>query len=191
MHKYPFWCYFGNTILFSFIIYLVQNIEKEILMDIFTLSFWGISIVLTGVSLVKSKEKTFEAMKKSKKMMGNMIGEIIGIIFIIGLVLTFIPPESIKSVLGSENTVMATIVAAIAGSVTLIPAFVAFPLIGSFIDVGASIIPAVAFLTTLTMVGVVTFPLEKKEFGLKFALLRNIFSFIAALLIATVMGVLL
>lgn len=25
-------------------------------MDIFTLSFWGISLVLTGVSLVKSKE---------------------------------------------------------------------------------------------------------------------------------------
>ncbi|PKM58189.1 MAG: permease [Firmicutes bacterium HGW-Firmicutes-3] len=160
-------------------------------MDIFTLSFWGISIVLVGASFVKSKEKTFEAMKKSKKMMGSMLGEIVGIIFIIGIVLTFIPPESIKSVLGSENTVMATFVAAIAGSVTLIPAFVAFPLIGSFIDVGASIIPAVAFLTTLTMVGVVTFPLEKKEFGFKFAILRNVFSFIAALLIAAVMGVIL
>ena len=34
-------------------------------MDVFTLSFWGISIALTGLSLVKSKKKTFEAMKKS------------------------------------------------------------------------------------------------------------------------------
>lgn len=160
-------------------------------MDIFTLSFWGISIGLTVVSLIKSKKKTFEAMKKSKGMMGNMLGEIIGIIFIIGIVLTFIPPESIKSVLGSDNTLMATVIAAIAGSVTLIPAFVAFPLIGSFVDVGASIVPAVAFLTTLTMVGVVTFPLEKKEFGFKFALTRNILSFFAALLIAAVMGVIL
>ncbi|MBR0599298.1 permease [Clostridiales bacterium BAD-6] len=158
-------------------------------MDIFTLSFWGISIALTSVSLIKSKKKTFEAMKKSKSMMGNMLGEIIAIIFIIGIVLTFIPPESIKSILGSENTLMATIVAAVAGSVTLIPAFVAFPLVGSFADVGASIVPAVAFLTTLTMVGVVTFPLEKKEFGFKFALARNSLSFIAALLIAAVMGV--
>ena len=132
-------------------------------MDIFTISFWGISLGLTGLSLVKSKKKTFEAMKKSKGMMGNMLGEIIAIIFIIGIVLTFIPPESIKSVLGSENTTLATFVAAIAGSVTLIPAFVAFPLVGSFVDVGASIVPAVAFLTTLTMVGIVTFHLEKKE----------------------------
>jgi uncharacterized membrane protein YraQ (UPF0718 family) len=160
-------------------------------MDAFTLSFWGISLALTGVSLIKSKTKTFEAMKKSKGMMGNMLGEIIGIIFIIGLVLTFIPPESIKSVLGSDNTFMATIIGAIAGSVTLIPAFVAFPLVGSFVDVGASIVPAVAFLTTLTMVGVVTFPLEKKEFGFKFALTRNLLSFVAAIIIATVMGVIL
>ena len=72
-----------------------------------------------------------------------------------------------------------------------IPAFVAFPLVGSFVDVGASIVPAVAFLTTLTMVGIVTFPLEKKEFGFKFALIRNAFSFVAALLIAAVMGVVL
>ena len=159
-------------------------------MDIFTLSFWGVSIALTGFSFAKSKKNTFEAMKKSKGMMGNMLGEIIAIIFIIGIVLTFIPPESIKSVLGSENTTMATIIAAIAGSITLIPAFVAFPLVGSFVDVGASIVPAVAFLTTLTMVGIVTFPLEKREFGFKFALTRNVFSFIAALGIAAVMGVL-
>jgi len=160
-------------------------------MDIFTLAFWGISIILIIVSLIKSKQKTFEAMKKSKGMMGNMLGEIVVIILIIGLVLTFVPPESIKSVLGSENTVLATFIAAIAGSITLVPAFVAFPLVGSFIDVGASIVPAVAFLTTLTMVGVVTFPLEKKEFGFKFAITRNLLSFIAALFIATVMGVVL
>jgi|GEM_PF-4071195 len=53
-------------------------------MDVFTLSFWGISIALTGLSLVKSKKKTFEAMKKSKGMMGNMLGEIIAIVFIMG-----------------------------------------------------------------------------------------------------------
>lgn len=160
-------------------------------MDIFTLTFWGISIGLTGISLVKNKKRTFEAMKKSKSMMGNMIGEIIAIIFMIGLILTFIPPESIKSVLGSSNTVLSTIIAAFVGSITLIPAFVAFPLVGSFVDVGASIVPAVAFLTTLTMVGLVTFPLEKKEFGFKFALTRNVLSFIAALAIAAAMGVVL
>ena len=141
------------------------------------------------VSLVKSKEKTFDAMKKSKRMMGGMIGEIVAIIFLIGLVLTFIPPETIKTVLGSSNTIVSTFISAAVGSITLIPAFVAFPLVGSLVDAGASIVPAVAFLTTLTMVGVVTFPLEKKEFGTKFAVTRNLFSFAFAIVIALVMGV--
>lgn len=160
-------------------------------MDIFTLIFLIIAVGLTVVSLIKNKKKTFAAMKKSKSMMGNMLGEIIAIIFLIGLLLTLIPPETIKSALGSANTFVSTLLGAVVGSITLIPAFVAFPLVGSLVDAGASIIPAVAFLTTLTMVGVVTFPLEKKEFGTKFALTRNILSFGFAIVIALVMGVIL
>ncbi len=160
-------------------------------MDIFTLMFLIIAVGLTVVSMIKNKKKTFAAMKKSKSMMGNMLGEIIAIIFLIGLLLTLIPPETIKSALGSANTFLSTILGALVGSITLIPAFVAFPLVGSLVDAGASIIPAVAFLTTLTMVGVITFPLEKKEFGTKFALTRNILSFGFAVVIALVMGVIL
>ena len=160
-------------------------------MDIVTLSFLAITLILTAVSILKDKKKTVAAMKKSKGMMGNMLGDIVAIIFIIGLILTLIPPESIKTVLGSSNTYLATIISAVAGSITLIPAFVAFPLVGSFVDVGASIVPAAAFLTTLTMVGVVTFPLEKKEFGLKFTLIRNLMSFAFAIIIALGMGVIL
>ena len=160
-------------------------------MDIFTMAFWILAIVLTIISLIKDKKKTFAAMKKSKGMMGNMLGEIVAIIFLIGLILTFIPPETIKSVLGSANTYVSTVVSALVGSITLIPAFVAFPLVGSLIDAGASIVPAVAFLTTLTMVGIVTFPLEKKEFGTKFTLARNALSFGFAIAIALTMGVIL
>jgi len=159
--------------------------------DVFTLIFLIIAVGLTVVSIIKDKRKTFAAMKKSKSMMGNMLGEIIAIIFLIGLLLTLIPPETIQSALGSANTFVSTILGAVVGSITLIPAFVAFPLVGSLVDAGASIIPAVAFLTTLTMVGVVTFPLEKKEFGTKFALTRNILSFGFAVVIALVMGVIL
>lgn len=158
-------------------------------MDIFTIVFWVIAIVLTVISLIKNKQKTLAAMKKSKGMMGNMLSDIIAIIFLIGLVLTFIPSDTIKSVLGSANTMLSTVVSALVGSITLIPAFVAFPLVGSLVDAGASIVPAVAFLTTLTMVGVVTFPLEKKEFGTKFALTRNALSFGFAIIIALTMGV--
>lgn len=160
-------------------------------MDIFTIGFWVVAIILTVISFIKSKKKTLGAMKQAKTMMSSMVGDIIAIIFLIGIVLTFIPPETIKSVMGSTNTLLSTSISALVGSITLIPAFVAFPLVGSLVDVGASIVPAVAFLTTLTMVGVVTFPLEKKEFGTKFALTRNALSFGFAIVIALTMGVIL
>ncbi|EOD01107.1 permease [Caldisalinibacter kiritimatiensis] len=159
-------------------------------MDFLTLALWIVTGIGFIISVIKDKKKTFKSMKMSRNMMKNMIGQIIGIIFLIGLILTFIPPEIIKNYLGKSNAIISTVVSAIVGSITLIPAFIAIPLVGSLVDAGASIVPAAAFLTTLTMVGFVTFPLEKQEFGLKFALTRNSLSFIFAIFIALVMGVL-
>lgn len=158
-------------------------------MDIFTLIIWIITFIWFAVAMYKDKKKTISSIKMSKGMMKNMMGEIIGILFLIGLILTFIPPEAIKHYLGQSNTLIATVVSALVGSITLIPAFVAFPLVGSLVSAGASIVPIVAFLTTLTMVGMVTFPLERREFGLKFALTRNVLSFVFAIVIAFLMGV--
>ena len=160
-------------------------------MDIFTKGLWLITGSWFIVSMFKDKERTLNAMKMSKKMMGNMMGQIIGILFLIGLILTFIPPHVIKEYIGGSNVFLATIISALVGSITLIPAFVAFPLVGSIVDMGASIVPAVAFLTTLTMVGFVTFNLERQEFGKEFAIARNGLSFVFAILIALVMGVIL
>lgn len=160
-------------------------------MDRSTIIIWSIALIAFAISTIKDKERTFNAMKMAKGMMKNMIGQIIAILFLIGLILTFIPPEMIKDTMGgSSNLSTATVAAAFIGSITLIPAFVAFPLVGSIVDMGAAIMPAAAFLTTLTMVGLVTFPLEKQTFGIHFALSRNILSFIFALIIAVMMGVL-
>lgn len=158
-------------------------------MDIFTLSLWVITGTAFIISIVKDKEKTLNSMKVARGMMKNMTGQIIGILFLIGLILTFIPPETIREIAEKSNTITSTIVSAVVGSITLIPAFVAFPLVGSLVDAGISIVPAVAFLTTLTMVGMVTFPLEREEFGTKFAVARNSLSFVFAIIISLLMGV--
>lgn len=160
-------------------------------MDVMTIALWGVTGTAFAVSLKKSKEKTWGSIRMARGMMGGLIGEIVGILLAIGLLLTLIPPEAIKTVLGEGRPILTTVTAAIVGSITLIPAFVAFPLVGSLVDAGASIVPITAFLTTLTMVGFVTFPLEKKAFGLRFTLWRNGLSFVFAVLIALGMGVIL
>lgn len=160
-------------------------------MDIFTLGLWALTLIWFIYSMIKGKEKTVNSMKKSKKMMGSMLPQIVGILFLIGLILTLIPPETIKNYLGGSSPILATVISALVGSITLIPAFVAFPLVGSMVDMGASVMPAVSFLTTLTMVGFVTFNLESKEFGTKFAVSRNLLSFGFAIVISILMGVIL
>ena len=155
-------------------------------MDIFTIIFLVIALLWLFISLKKDKKKTINSLKASKVMMKSNGKDIIPILFLIGLILTFIPPDTIQKYM--DGSILSTITSALLGSITLIPAFVAFPLVSSLLDNGAQILPVVSFLTTLTMVGVVTFSLEKKEFGIKFALLRNILSFLSALIIAVFMG---
>jgi ribosomal RNA assembly protein len=42
-------------------------------------------------------------MKMASGMMKNIIGQILGILLLIGLILTFIPPETIKNILGKSE----------------------------------------------------------------------------------------
>lgn len=157
-------------------------------MDIVTLSMWGISLPLTIYSYFKRTGQTKEAARKAKGMMQGMLPDIIAIIFLIGLGLSLLTPTTIAEMLSKVNAFTGTLFAALIGCVTLIPAFVAFPLVGSLIEGGAHLVPSVAFLTTLTMVGIKTLPLEAKEFGLKFTLIRSLLSFVLALLVAFIMG---
>jgi len=159
-------------------------------MDLFTRILWVIAIIGLVFSMIKDKKRTLKSMKMVHGMMKSILGEIIGILFLIGLILTFIPPETVKGFMEKYNIFVATLASAIIGSVTLIPAFVAFPLVGSFVEIGFGIVPSVAFLTTLTMVGVATFPLESREFGTRFAVIRNGLSFVFAIFISLIMGVL-
>jgi uncharacterized membrane protein YraQ (UPF0718 family) len=159
-------------------------------MDVFTKLLWIICAVALIISLKKDKKKTVRSLKVGKGMMKHIVSEMVGILFLIGLIITFMPPEVIKTYVGKSDAIISTVIAAVVGSITLIPAFVAFPLVGSFVDIGVSIVPAVAFLTTLTMVGVVTFPLEQKHFGTRFTLTRNGLSFLFAVVISMIMGVL-
>ena len=158
-------------------------------MDIFTIAMWIGTIVFLIVSFKKDKVKTKKALKMAFGMGKGMLASILSIIFMIGIVLAIIPPENIATFVSGQSLLLATVVSAAFGTITLIPAFIAFPLVGTLVNAGVSVVPSVAFLTTLTMVGVVTFPLERREFGLKFTAARNVLSFIFAIAIALIMGV--
>lgn len=158
-------------------------------MDVFTLAIWVVTLIFLGISLAKDKVKTKQALKMALGMGKGMVVSILSIVFAIGLILTLLPPTEIAAFLSTQSALLATVGGALLGTITLVPAFIAFPLVGTLVNAGVSVVPSVAFLTTLTMVGVVTFPLEKKAFGTKFTAIRNGLSFLFAIAIALVMGV--
>lgn len=160
-------------------------------MDIFTLVFLVLAALGLIISFGVDRKKSLASMKKSSRMMRSMLSSIGGILLLLGVLLAFIPPSLIESSLGQASQWSGVFLGTLLGSITLIPAFVAFPLVASFVEAGASMVPGVAFLTTLTMVGVVTFPLEKETFGLSFTLWRNGLALVFAVLIALAMGVIL
>jgi uncharacterized membrane protein YraQ (UPF0718 family) len=148
----------------------------------------GVALV---ASLIMSKGKTKKAFKIAGKALLKTAPSLLTMLGIIGLTLGILTPETISRLVGAEAGFTATILAAVIGAITLIPSLVAFPLAGSILRSGATIMTISAFVTTLVMVGVVTAPMEIKALGKKFTLLRNGLGFVAALVIAGIMGVLL
>jgi len=157
--------------------------------------FIYILYVLAGTGLVisfyKDRNKTKMALKKAWKSFENILPQFLSILIIIGLVLAILSPDMITNILGTRSGIWGVLGAAIIGSVTLIPGFVAFPLAAALLKNGAGYMQIAAFVSTLMMVGIVTLPLEIKTFGKRATIIRNISAFLFSLIVAFVIGVLL
>ena len=81
------------------------------------------------------------------------------------------------------------LLASLFGSITIMPGFIAFPLCGILLEKGVPYMVLSAFTTTLMMVGVLTYPIEKQYLGHKVTILRNLISFGIALVVAVMTGV--
>lgn len=155
------------------------------------ITIYGLMGICLVASLVKSREKTKKTFKIAGKALLKSAPSLLTVLGIVGLTLGILTPETIAKLVGAEAGFTATILAAVIGAITLIPSLVAFPLAGSLLRSGATVMTISAFITTLLMVGIMTAPMEIKSLGKKFTLLRNGLGFIAALIIAGIMGVLL
>jgi len=154
-------------------------------------TIYSILAVCLLLSFWKSKQKTFKSFKIATKGFLKTAPSLLMILGIVGLILGILTPETIERLVGAEAGFLATGIAAILGAITLIPSLVAFPLAGSLLRSGATIMTISAFITSLVMVGVITAPMEIKSLGKSFTLLRNGLSFLGALVIAVIMGVIL
>jgi uncharacterized membrane protein YraQ (UPF0718 family) len=150
--------------------------------------FYGLAITLLILSFVKDKNKTKKALKKAWKAFENILPEFLVVILLVGFLLAILNPETISKMIGSESGWFGVILAAIIGSITLIPGFVAFPTAAILLENGAGYMQIAAFVSTLMMVGIITLPVEMKYFGRKISVLRNFLAFVFSFIIALIIG---
>lgn len=142
-------------------------------------------------ALIKDRGRTKQSVGVAVKSFIRILPTVLIIVVIIGMLMAFVPPDQISRFIGDHAGFGGVLSIAALGAVLHIPALISFPLAASLLQSGAAVASVAAFITTLTMVGVVTLPLEIKELGGKIALLRNGLSFIIAIVIALIMGVIL
>jgi uncharacterized membrane protein YraQ (UPF0718 family) len=105
-------------------------------------------------------------------------------IIFVSIALFFVPQDVIVKYLSSDSKWLSLFFASFFGSISVMPGFIAFPLSGILLKNGVSYMAVSAFTTTLMMVGVITFPVEKAYIGTKAAVLRNIISLFLAIVTA-------
>jgi uncharacterized membrane protein YraQ (UPF0718 family) len=155
------------------------------------LIFISVSIFASLISFLLDKQKTIAGFKKGFKMFKNIVIPFLNILILVSLLLYIIPPHWIEEYLGAGSGLTGFTMAAVVGSITLIPGFISYPIAAGLLKQGASYATVAVFMTTLMMVGIVTLPLEIKYFGKKLAILRNLLNFVAALIIGLIIGIVL
>jgi uncharacterized membrane protein YraQ (UPF0718 family) len=148
-------------------------------------------IGLLILSFVKSRAKTRQSLQLALRSFMRTLPTVALVIIVIGVLMGFVSREVISSFVGEQSGIGGVLTIAVIGAFLYVPSLIAFPLAASFKNSGASIEAVAAFVTTLTMLGFLTLPVEIKELGRKMAFLRNGFSFVVAIVIALLIGVLL
>lgn len=143
---------------------------------------------LTAVLFIIDRKKTVKGLKIGLKKIRKNSPVFLNMIILVALSLYFISDELILRFLGDGSGAAGLALAGGLGSLAFMPGFVAFPLAGILLEKGVSYTVIAAFTTTLMMVGIVTYPVEKDFFGLKITVIRNIISLIMAVIVSIVIG---
>lgn len=157
----------------------------------FTIALYALSLVFLGYSFIRDREKTAAALKKASASFLNILPDFTVVIALVGIMLALVTPQMVVKTVGAQSGLGGVLLASLLGSVALIPGFVAFPIAATLLRQGAGVTQIATFISTLMMVGFVTFPLETRYFGRRETILRNSLAYVYSLALGLIMGAIL
>jgi len=129
------------------------------------------------------EEKNFKnSMFKAAKSLVNTLPIIFGTILLFSLIITIIPKSFYLSIF--KNSIFDPILGSLVGSISAGNPITSYILGGEFLEQGVGLMAVTAFLVAWVSVGVIQLPAESMILGKKFAVLRNLSSFIFAIIVA-------
>ena len=110
----------------------------------FTIIFYAVAGAALIASLIADRTKTRRALAKAWKAFIGILPEFVVVIVITGIILSFLDARTISIVLGEGSGWVGVLGAAVVGSVTLMPGFVAFPLAALILEQGGGLVQIAA-----------------------------------------------
>lgn len=149
---------------------------------------YSLAIILLIISFIKDKSKTKEAIILGLKSFENILPQFLCIIISVGILLSFFTTDTISKILGNSSGFWGIILADIIGAIAMMPTFVAFSLGNTLLLNGAGYSQVGALVSSLVLIGLMTFPLESKYIGKRAALLRNLIAFLFSIIVGIILG---
>jgi len=123
-----------------------------------------------------------ETVVKSLRSLLNMMPMLLAVIGLVGLFQAFVPPEMLRTLFGVSPFVD-TLTGTTVGAVSIGQPVISYIIGGELRDQGVSLYAVTAFILAWVTLGIIQLPLEASLFGRRFTLVRNLLSFLFAMLI--------
>ncbi len=150
-------------------------------------ALYVIMALLLLISFFFNRKKTWKSIQRGKNKMLKILPGYLKLLVLLSLVLLF-SEDFIVEYLGGQNIILGSFLGLIVGSITMMPGFIAYPLAGILLTRGVSYMVIAAFVISLKMVGVVTYPVEKEYMGVKATIYRNLASLAIAAVLTLLIG---
>ncbi|MCW8822308.1 MAG: permease [Sulfurovum sp.] len=136
------------------------------------------------MSSMKQEQPTFfKALVSAIQMLYTIAPMLLAVIGMVGLFQTFITPEMLHS-LFKGSTLYDTFVGTITGGISVGQPFLSYIIGGELLEEGISLYAVTSFILSFVSLGLIQLPLEYSLFGIRFTIVRNLLSFLFAILVS-------
>lgn len=129
------------------------------------------------------KPPLIRCLKNSLISFASMMPMILGVVALVAMLQTLIPPEKLVSFF-TGNPFIDTLIGTACGAVAAGNPIVSYLIGGELLVHGVSLYAVSAFILAWVTLGIIQIPMEVAAFGARFTLIRNLLAIIATLSVA-------